>query len=274
MVCYQTTVNSSPLEAGFHLRLSNVRFRDNADARLMSAMGAKGDIGKKVRFHYIFAMNKFPKGHMANPDDDPRVNAPGENLAIEWEQEQNSDALWDLLEMAKTDSVTATQSLEKLIEQGSPLAAMYLGSIYCFGRYGIQEDTEAAKRWWRIGSSKGSIEASFCLARQLEIEGDFKNAEREYRKMADRLFSPALYVLGKWHYQGIWFEQSVSKSIAYFEKAEKLGHLRAKHWLAHIFAKEKLGLRYSVRGWIKRIAMMLPFASYSVGYPNSDRLRT
>ena len=197
----------------------------------------------------------------------------GENLEREWDAEPHAGVLWDALEMAENDISAALEMMEDLAEKGSALAMMYLGNSYNFGNYGLEPNQELADSWLRRSARLGSIEGSFEFARRKEIEGDYELAEIEFRRLADRQFPPALYVLGRQHRHGGWLKQDTEKSIEFLEKAEKLGHFHAQHMLRYIHTHEKSGVANKVRGWVKFATMLIPFLRYSVNYPNSDRLR-
>lgn len=206
-------------------------------------------------------------------DKASKTHGMGENLQREWEDEPNAKALLDARDLLKIDPQNGLRELQRLAENGSSLGMFYLGEIYNFGRYGIKRDDEVARNWRNRSASLGSIEGAFALARQLELEASHEFAESEYRKLAERRFSPALFVLGLQHCHGGWLERDVEKAIDYLEQAEQLGHLWSTHLLCHKFRKEKLGLAKWTRGWAKWFTIVIPFVRCHVLYPNSDRLR-
>ncbi len=205
---------------------------------------------------------------------DPLQSQPGENLQKEWDSEPLASELLKTLDIGKSDPVSAIESMKSLAAKGSSLSMFYLGEYYMYGRYGIERDFEAAEFWLKEAASGGSMEGAYLLARYLQGQGRYEEAEIEYKRLAERGFSNALFVLGLQHYKGGWLEKDIEKSICYLEEAEKRGHLHSRHWLSHIFRKENLGFVYRAKGWIKWFSLIVPFVICKVSYPNSDRLRT
>lgn len=224
-------------------------------------------------FRMLVWMITCVKGCQMSKDKNIREIAPGENLALEWKADPWQGSLWDALVLGETNPNAALERMKQLTAKGSPLSMFYLGDFYTFGRFGIERDFEAAEHWLRQAASMGSIEGSYLLARHLEGARKYKEAENEYKKLAEREFSPALFALGVEHYNGEWLKRDIEQSIEYFERAEKLGHLHAKHRLWHIFRKEKSGITYKIKGWLKWLTLLVPFVLCKVHYPNSDRLR-
>lgn len=205
---------------------------------------------------------------------DPREMELGENLRKEWDAEPQASDLLNALYIGETDPTAAMELMKEFAAKGSSLSMFYLGEYYMYGRYETERDFEAAEYWLNEAASRGSMEGAYLLARYFQGKGRYEEAEIEYRQLAERGFSNALFVLGLQHYKGDWLDKDIEKSIGYFEEAEKRGHLHARHWLSHIFRKENLGIGYQVKGWIKWITLVIPFVICKVNYPNSDRLRT
>lgn len=198
----------------------------------------------------------------------------GENIAREWSEEAQAREVWEALQSVKADPPTGLEMLENLAQNDSRLAKMYLGDIYLKGRPGIPSNRDAGEYWLRRSAEEGSIEGAYGLAWHLLNSGRVDAALAEYQRLADLRYSPALFVLGWQYYKGNVVEKDIEKSLAYWELAEKEGHLHASRWICRVLMRDYGGALPWLRGFGKKIALTIPFVRTAASYPSSDRLRT
>ena len=197
----------------------------------------------------------------------------GENIAREWEEDPDAPLIWDALQLIKSDSMAGLDALMQLAKNGSALSMMYFGNVYLEGEYGVEVDVSVGERWLRSSADAGSIEGKYRLAKHLQFKKSWDDAEILYHDLAERKYSPAMYVLGQEYYLGENVESDIEKSIEYFEMAEAEGHVISAYSLAGIFMKERGDVVSWFRGVAKRIAICAPMARLITSYPNSDLLR-
>ncbi len=194
----------------------------------------------------------------------------GENLAREWEQEPRAPELRSALELIKSNPRQGLEMLAHLAEDGSGLAMFYLGYVYLGGHYGFSKDTKAGEYWLRRSASEGSIEGAFGLALHLLKSGN-PDGLAELRRLGDLHYSPALAALGLEYDRGILVKKDLKKSLFYYRLAEKEGHLIAANQISCILMRKDMGLLSWLRGFTKKIRLVVPLIATKVRYPNSDR---
>ena len=201
------------------------------------------------------------------------ISPIGENASREWDADPFGPELWDAMELAEADPEAALCSIRKLAEEGSSLSMRVMGDIYLFGRWGLPEDTDLAELWLRRSAEAGSIDGAFLLARHLNGLANYKEALEQYRELADRGYSPAMFALACAYKNGEGVERDLQKSMEYFRMADRAGHLHSGLWLAWLWRNENLGFAMKVRGYLKSFRMIIPFVNCNIRYPKSDRLR-
>jgi TPR repeat protein len=204
---------------------------------------------------------------------EPVTDKIGENIQREWDEDPDAPELWDALELFKTEPAKALATLTDLAERGSALAMMYLGSAYLSGRDGIETNPVLGQEWLVRSARHDSIEGGFGLACRYDSTGEFGKAEAELKMLAERGYSPAMFLLGYKYYKGSWGQQDMAEALHYLSNAEEAGNLIAGHWLSTIYRKENLGLGKKIVGSWKWLMLLRPWITYCVNYPTSDRLR-
>lgn len=195
-----------------------------------------------------------------------------ENIVMEWSEEPDPRRLWDALHSLKANPLDALSMFEDLAEGGSRLSLVYMGDAYLYGR-GVKENKGKGERLLRRASSLGSIEAVYTLARYYEGLKEFDRARIEFCKIANRGYSPALYMLGSFYYYGEGVKKDIDKAIYYWNLAESAGHLIAKQWIVWLYKHYKKGITFRIRAYAKQISLTFPLVVTKVRNPNSDRLR-
>lgn len=203
------------------------------------------------------------------------MNKPklGDNIAREWSEEARAPELWDALQLVKSAPSIGIEQLEQLAINGSSLAEMYLGDIHLKGKHGVREDHAAGEYWLRRSAKDGSIEGAYGLAWHLLRTGQPDAALKEYERLADLKYPPALYALGAYYYKDGVAPRSVSKALEYFLRGEALGHFHAANWARRIQMKQETDLASRLRSLRKMFALFFPFLREVWNNPNSDRLR-
>lgn len=197
----------------------------------------------------------------------------GENLLSEWRQDSHCHDLRETLLLIRSDSAAGYSELEKLVERGSPLAMMYLGLYYLFGKWGVEKDEVRATKLLRQSSESGSIDGSYRLATLLETQGKHSEAFGILEALADRDFSPAQCRLGQHYCSGRYIPKDEQKGIALLKKAEQGGHLIARQTLANILLRSDKRFGSKVQGYFKRLQSGLPYLVIKSRNPESDRIR-
>lgn len=197
----------------------------------------------------------------------------GENIAREWEQEPHAQELWAAFQLLKFNAVAGLSQFEVLAERGSSLAQMYLGSYRISGKYGVVKNREVGEYWLQCSAESGSIEAAYGLARTLMVARRIDEAKEYYEKIADVGYAPALFALGCLYYNGQFVERDDRRALAYLEKAERLGHLRAACCRCRILIGSNSRTMVRVGSLIRLIALMAMGVRLIISYPASDRLR-
>ena len=150
---------------------------------------------------------------------------------------------------------------------------MYLGSYRISGKYGIPKDREAGEFWLKCSAERGSIEASYGLARTLMMTKRVDEAREYYEKIGALGYAPAFFALGSMYYTGHVVEKNTQRALAYMEKAERLGHLRAACCRYRVLMGPNSRALVRIGSMIRLIALMAKSARFSISYPTSDRLR-
>lgn len=196
----------------------------------------------------------------------------GENLTNEWEKEPFGTELWDALALVRKDTHQGIAALEALVAQGSTLGMMYLGQYHYWGDYGVREDRGRAKELLSAATEKGSIEGAYRLAKILRNEGESNQAFLLWTDLAERGFSPALYLIGYHYYLGEVVPRDIKKAAHFLSIAESRGHLLAKRLNAIILINSG-NLGEFFKGLIKFVACIAPYIKTKRDYPQSDSLR-
>jgi TPR repeat protein len=197
----------------------------------------------------------------------------GENIAREWEEEPRAQELWDAFQLLKFNSVAGLSQFEALAELGSRLAQMYLGSYRISGKYGVPKDRGIGEFWLKCSAERGSIEASYGLARTLMMAKRIDEAREYYEKIGALGYAPAFFALGSMYHTGRVVEKNTQRALAYLEKAERPGHLRAACYRCRILMGPNSRAFVRVGSMIRLIALMVKSARFAISYPASDRLR-
>lgn len=197
----------------------------------------------------------------------------GENLRREWETDPHAHELWDGLQAMKVTPATGIKSLEKLGEDGSPLAMMHLGYIYLTGQFGVVQDVPLGEAWMRRSADRGSTEARYRLAKHLQTTGRGGEALCLYEALANAGYAPASFVLGLEYFLGDIVAKDIAMSLAHFRRAYAAGHMHAAHRISFILMKVTRTPVSWIRGFWLRLYTLIPAVRLMVNYPNSDRLR-
>jgi TPR repeat protein len=194
-----------------------------------------------------------------------------ENLEREWDRERSALELWDAVHELDKDRASGVSTLERLAEEGSPLAMVYLGNAFW------PEDGETTKdlaeHWLRRAAEAGSLEGRYQLAKLFEWLGDGPRAVAEHRQSAQEGYGPSMYLLGRIFYAGRLVAQDIPQAVSYLERAKRVGHLPTLGLLAYIYRKEAFGLQRFVTAQCDCIAKFPIVIWYAFRHPSSDRMR-
>jgi TPR repeat protein len=197
----------------------------------------------------------------------------GENIAREWAKEAQAQALWDALQLRKSNPAAGSECLRRLAEDGSSLAMVYLGAAYRAGKYGISSDPQLAEYWLRRSAADGSIEGAYGLAYHLIHTGRLKEAIDQYSDLGERGYSPAFYALGAHFYKGAYVQRDSAIALDHFRRGEALGHLYAAVWACRVLMSEEVGWRERLHATAKWVGLQIPVLQLTWTFPDSDRLR-
>lgn len=202
-----------------------------------------------------------------------RLDEIGETMKYEWEVDLYNQEVWELMTRIDENPEGSLRCLKQYAEKGSALAAICLGDILFFGLHGVSQDKSDAIYWARLAAQKGSIEGGFQLAEYLEEAKDFRESEKEYTKLANRGYAPAMYRLARKYWSGREFPKDKEMSHMYFLRAIKSGHLPAKADLAKLKRSGEFGLRERIEGILEFFYLILRMAIMLNRNPNADSLR-
>jgi len=195
----------------------------------------------------------------------------GENIQREWDEEPFPPELWDALEARKSDRDSGIAMLTDLAERGSRLAMMYLGHAYV--KSGDQSETALGEALLARTAERGSIAARFQLAVHHERQGDGQRAVSELKTLAQKGYSPGMYLLGSILYRGKLVQRDVPEAMHYLKMAKEAGHLPAAGLLSWIYRKEDFGLAGKLASHWHCVAKIPAVVWYVARYPSSGRLR-
>ncbi len=195
-----------------------------------------------------------------------------ENVAMALRDEPDAAGFLEAYSMLDRQPVEALRRLEMLADQGSLLSLVFLGDAYLYGR-GVDPDVERGKAYLFKAAKAGSIEASFRLARFLGRNGDTEESIDALRKLAERGYSPAMYLLGWRYYRGIGVDEDPVAAFHYWKMADRNGHLLARQHLLHTYRSGRCGVGKRILGYLGMVGFIPVFVKYKMKHPNSDRLR-
>ncbi len=180
----------------------------------------------------------------------------GETLHSEWVKDPHAGDLWDCLRLTEREPEIASEGIARLAAAGSTLSMLYLGDISIHGRYHQAQDLEKAEFWLRSAFNGGSLEGGFLLARLLQELGRVNEACSIHQQLAERNYSPSMYVLGVFYSLGTLIQKDTEKGRYYFERGAARGHLPSAQWLSYLYRSGEFGFLKKIYGEIKRIILL------------------
>jgi len=192
-------------------------------------------------------------------------------MSIDWANEPDVVQLKLAKSMLKTDSKQALQNLETLARQGSLMSMVYLGWAYGTGD-GLGRDPKKAEEWYRKAAGNGSILGRFYLGVHLLNGEKMGQAVREFEIGSEDGFPPSMDRLGKMHFYGIGMPPDRSRARELWERAARLGHVRAKRRLGFAMAGGKYGFSNIPRGMVMVISVIGDIYRVASRDPQSELL--
>lgn len=128
----------------------------------------------------------------------------------------------------------------------------YLGFCYHLGD-GVEQNNIEAKKFWELASKKGSNGAHYNLGVLYEngwgVSKDPNKALNYYKKNIKKkndYFNISLLGMARHYFEGLGTNKNIKKGINLYEKAAKLGNLRAIYELANMYDEYNSYERYEM----------------------------
>lgn len=127
--------------------------------------------------------------------------------------------------------------MRALAEGGDPDAQFFVGNLFFFPQYGIQ-DFEQAFRWYQRAAALGHVEAQHHIgimySRGAHVKADQEQAVAWYRKAAEAGSPNAQFDLAYRYHSGRGVAQDLERARSWYAKAAAQGHEGATNNLAHL----------------------------------------
>lgn len=129
------------------------------------------------------------------------------------------------------------------------------------------------KRQLEIAAKQNDSAGQFYLGKVYEASSDYEVAVRWYEQAAEKLYSPAIYSLGRLYELGRGVNCDKEKAYSLFERAAQLGHIFALKAYATRMMKYRRGLFGFIKGCF--LVIKAYFLAYKLALvdQHSDRLR-
>jgi TPR repeat protein len=197
----------------------------------------------------------------------------GENIALEWKNERFYDELQLALNRIESDREKSLHILHDLTEKGSPLAMVYLGGIYLYGKYSVAKDVERANELLTDAFNRGSVEGGYILASSLFNQGKVEQSVCIYEELSNRNYSPAQFTLGTIYYNGKGVCKNLFKGKHFIDLAASNGHYYAKSWKYDITYFKNSPIYSKIIWCCAKLVLVLIHLPSVTRYPRSDRFR-
>lgn len=194
------------------------------------------------------------------------------DTTVDWASEPDVTLLLRARAMLKTESSQALHDLEKLADHGSLMSMVYIAWAYSNGE-GLHLDLEQAEAWYRRAVDGGSILASLYLGTLYGKQRKFDQEIEAYSIGVIKDFPPSIYRLGWLYFMGYGVDRDLTKARELWERASKLGHVRAKRYLGLSMMQGKYGILEIPRGAVMLISLVGEIWRIISRDPQSDLLR-
>jgi TPR repeat protein len=132
------------------------------------------------------------------------------------------------------------QQLTLRAEKGDPQSQYQLARRLDLGA-GIQEDPEAAARWYQKAADTGYAEAEYRLGTFYQfgraVKQDYVKAMAYYKKASDKKYPPAVTAIGVMYDLGLGVNENNMIAVEYFSRGADLFHSPAMLNLAMMHAQ-------------------------------------
>ncbi len=138
---------------------------------------------------------------------------------------------------------------------------------------GVTRDVGKAEHWYRLAADRGDAQSAYWLAILLNEEGDPGQANDFLALAADRNYAPAMYSIGVSYFRGRGVSQDIEKALFFFEKAAKLGNVKAGAELAKQLIRGRRGTINRIRGLFMAIRVFGMAFKVALNNTDDERLR-
>jgi len=129
----------------------------------------------------------------------------------------------------------------QLAESNYPDSQIFTGWCYQEG-IGVQKNEDKAYKWYLRAADLDSERGMFYVGRYLTYKNKYSEAISWFNKAAKKNYSPALFLLGVIHDQGLGVEVDKNIAYKYFKKSAESGHLYAKRKISIYYILGRKGV--------------------------------
>ena len=139
----------------------------------------------------------------------------------------------------KSDVNTALHYLFESAKEGHKRAQFVIGSLYYFGRHGINKNYTRAAYWYQKSANHGYAQAEFSLGNAYRLgKGVPKNSNQAafwFQKAANQGLANAEFNMGFCYYYGEGITQNLNQAVYWYQKAANQGYVRAEFNLGFMY---------------------------------------
>jgi uncharacterized protein len=195
------------------------------------------------------------------------------NQIDHYAREPNMPALKRALEIYDSEPADAVPKLRYLAESGSPMGMIFFGHAYRAGT-GVAKDLTEAEKWYRRAADRGSVLGLYELGKLYLEQTRYAEAKDAFRFASAAGYSPATYYLGRMYWFGFGVEKDVGRAKTLWEDAAANGHVFAARHLASLLIQTHVSTAELVRGIFliasSFVSLIAALCSEGLG---SDRIR-
>jgi TPR repeat protein len=167
--------------------------------------------------------------------------------APNWADEPDLTELRQAYDMMAIDRPQALARLQSLADRGSTMSMLYIARSYVTSNPSSENLLEAEK-WYRKAADKGFDSALYSLGKRYIKVGRAADAKAIFCSNPLKDYLPAIHELGRMYHYGIGAEKDPILARRFLEKASARGHVFAKRELAIMLSRGNFGLLQVPRG--------------------------